>query len=97
MKSVHSRFREHMARKIRKHALPGDIACCHGPGIKALNSQLFAAQCFVDTEIKPQFFLTVIKHTKMEASLFRTLDAIFTSTLCLDQGWRWLELLWLYW
>ena len=26
-----------MARKIRKHALPGDIACCHGPGIKALN------------------------------------------------------------
>ena len=37
MKSVHSRFREHMARKIRKHALPGDIACCHGPGIKALN------------------------------------------------------------
>ncbi|KAL5471211.1 hypothetical protein EMCRGX_G029302 [Ephydatia muelleri] len=33
----------------------------------------------------------------VEASLFRTLDAIFTSTLCLDQGWRWLELLWLYW
>ena len=26
-----------MAHKIRKHALPGDIACCHGPGIKALN------------------------------------------------------------
>ena len=26
-----------MARKIWKHALPGDIACCHGPGIKALN------------------------------------------------------------
>ena len=26
-----------MARKFRKHALPGDIACCYGPGIKALN------------------------------------------------------------
>ena len=36
MKSVHSRFREHMARKFRKHALPGDIACCYGPRIKAL-------------------------------------------------------------
>ena len=34
MKSVHSRFRAH---KIRKRALSVEIACCHGPAIKALN------------------------------------------------------------
>ena len=34
-----------MARKIRKHALPGDIACCHGPGIKALNCCAGIALC----------------------------------------------------
>ena len=50
MKSVHSRFREHMARKIRKHALPGDIACCHGPGIKALNC-CETAQCLTGQPI----------------------------------------------
>ena len=51
MKSVHSRFREHMARKIRKHALPGDLACCHGPGIKALN----CCDDTVNDVIKPSY------------------------------------------
>ena len=40
-----------MARKIRKHALPGDIACCHGPGIKALNCCVIAAASLLNAAI----------------------------------------------
>ena len=47
MKSVHSRFREQKAHKIRKRSLPVEIACCHGPAIKALN-------CCAKSECSPR-------------------------------------------
>ena len=45
MKSVHSRFREQKAHKIRKRDLPVEIVCCHGPAIKALNCCVQNPEC----------------------------------------------------